>query len=173
MNKSAILLFIWSVVLILVQALVFNHVCLFGYAIPFVFVYILVKLPANMSKEWLFTIGFLTGLIIDIFSDTLGMNALACTLTMALRRPILRLYVSRDEELSDAYPGIRSLGTFTFIKYALTVSLVYCTLIIFIESFSVFDITRILLRVAASTVLTTIIIVGTDSLTINKSEKRL
>lgn len=173
MNKTAIILFSWSIVLILIQALVFNHVCLFGYAVPFVFVYILVKLPVDMPKEWLFTIGFITGLIIDIFSDTLGMNALACTMTMALRRPILRLYVAREDDLSDVYPGISSLGMFTFIKFALSISLIYCAMFFFIESFSVYNIVHVLALIGASTLLTTILFVGIDSLTIRKSEKRL
>ena len=77
MNRSAISLIIWSIVLILAQVLVFNHICLFGYAVAFVFIYTLIKLPISMSKEWQFTIAFLLGLVIDIFSDTLGMNTLA------------------------------------------------------------------------------------------------
>ncbi len=173
MNKSAIFLFGWSVILILAQALVFNHVCLFGYAVPLVFLYIIVKLPMTMSKEWLFTIAFAVGLIIDIFSDTLGMNALACTVTMAIRRPIIRLYVARDEELPNPYPGLKSFGSFTFVKYALTVTLVYSILIFFIESFSTIGISRILLRIAASTLLTSLLLLGIDSLNVRRSEKRL
>lgn len=173
MNRKAISLFFWSVILILAQAVLFNQICLFGYAVPFVFIYTLVKLPVNMSREWQFTLAFLIGMAVDIFSDTLGMNALACTLAMALRRPIIRLYVVRDEELPDVYPGLQSLGTFTFIKYALTFTLIYCTLIFFIESFSIQNITRLLLRIGASTILTTLLLTGIDSLTIKKSEKRL
>ncbi|MEF2644340.1 MAG: rod shape-determining protein MreD [Paramuribaculum sp.] len=171
MNNIALIF--WSIALILLQALVFNHVCLFGYAVPFVFLYILVKLPLNMSKEWLFTIAFFVGLIVDIFSDTLGMNALACTLTMALRRPVIRLYVAREDELTDPRPGLRTLGTFTFIKFVLTVSLIFCTFIFFIESFSTLGLVRVLLRIGASTLLTTLLIVGIDSLTIRKREERL
>ena len=173
MNRTALTLLIWSIVLIHAQALVFNHVCLFGVAVPLVFVYILVKLPINMAKEWLFTAAFAVGLIIDIFSDTLGMNALACTLTMAFRRQIIRMYVARDEELPDPYPGLKSFGTFTFIKYVLTFTLTYCVLIFFIESFSTHNLTQILLRIAFSTLLTSMLILGIDCLNVRKSEKRL
>lgn len=173
MNRSIIHLTIWSVILILAQALVFNHVCLFGYAVPFVFLYTLVKLPLNMSREWLFTIGFCVGLIIDIFSDTLGMNALASTLIMALRQPILRLYVPRDNELADQFPGIRSLGMFTFIKFTLTFTFVYTTLIFFIDAFSVIGFLNVIVRIITSTILTTLLLVGIECLTSRKSEKRL
>lgn len=173
MNKTAIHLIIWTFVLIVAQALVFNHVCLFGYAVPFVFLYTLVKLPLTLSKEWLFTIGFFVGLTIDIFSDTLGMNALACTLSVALRQQVIRLYVARDNELTDPYPGIRSLGMYTFIKYTLTFTFVYCCLIFFIDSLSVVGILNVIIRIISSTILTTLLIVGLDSITSRKSEKRL
>lgn len=173
MNKSAIQLIFWTVILILAQALVFNHICLFGYAVPFVFLYTLIKLPLNLSKEWLFTIGFTVGLIVDIFSDTLGMNALACTLAMALRQPILRLYVPRDNELANPYPGIKSLGIFTFIKFTLTFTFIYTTLIFFIDAFSVVGLLNVIIRIIASTILTTLLLVGIESLTTRRSEKRL
>ena len=173
MNKASISLFIWAILLILAQVLVFNRICLFGVAVPFVFLYILIKLPITLSREWMFTIGFAVGMIIDIFSDTRGINALSATILMAFRRPILRLYVSRDDELSDPYPGIESLGMFAFLKYSLTFTFVYCTLAFLIESFSVLDPLRLVLKIVSSTVLSTMLIIGIDSLTMRKSEKRL
>ncbi len=173
MNKTALSLILSAILLILAQAVVFNNICLWGVAVPFVFLYVLLRLPLTMSKDWLFTIGFAIGLIIDIFSDTPGMNALACTLLMALRRPVLRLYVARDDELTDPYPSIRSLGFFTYAKYALSMSLLFCILIFLIEAFSLFGIGRLLLTIGASTLLTTILIVGIDSLISRKREKGL
>lgn len=173
MNRSAISLIMWSVVLILAQVLVFNHICLFGYAVAFVFIYTLIKLPLTMSKEWQFTAAFMLGLIIDIFSDTLGMNALSCTLVMAVRRPIIRLYVNRDDELSNAYPGYESFGSFSFVKYVLTMTLLYCCLFYLIESFFTIESIKAIIQIVASTVLTALLILGIDSLTIQKSEKRL
>ncbi|MDE5800624.1 MAG: rod shape-determining protein MreD, partial [Paramuribaculum sp.] len=110
MNRTYTTILIWIPLLIVLQALVFNHICLFGYAVPFVFIYGLLRLPLSLSKERAFTIGFLTGSILDIFSDTMGLNALCCTLLMALRRPIARLYLPRDEDLLELIPGIKSYG---------------------------------------------------------------
>lgn len=151
----------------------FNHICLFGYAVPFVFIYGLLRLPLNMSGERSFTIGFLTGLILDIFADTLGLNALCCTILMALRRPVARLYLPRDEELLEICPGIRTYGVGTFAKYVLTMSLVFCILTFLIESLDSFTLSILCIKILASTVLTFALILGIDSLTIGKSEKRL
>lgn len=173
MNRSAISLIIWSIALILAQVLIFNHICLFGYAVAFIFIYTLVKIPMSMTLEWRFTIAFLLGLIIDIFSDTLGMNALACTIIMGLRRPIIRLYVVRDDEVTDTYPGYNSFGTFSFVKYVITLTLLYCTLFYLIESFFSIESIKTIFQILASTILTALLILGIDSLTVQKNEKRL
>ena len=173
MNRSAISLIVWTVILILALVLVFNHVFLFGFALPLVFIYTLIKLPMSMSKEWQFTIAFLLGLIIDIFSDTPGLNALASTVTIALRRPVIRLYVLRDEELSDQYPGLKTFGGFTFFRYVLTFCLLYCAIVFAVEDLSFAHPERLLLRIVCSTILTSLLILGIDSLNVQKSEKRL
>ena len=173
MNRSAITLIVWTLILILAQVLVFNHVFLFGYAIPLVFVYTLLKLPTTLSKEWQFTVAFILGLIIDIFSDTPGLNALASIVTVALRRPIIRLYVLRDDELSDPYPGMKSFGGFTFFKYVLTFCFLYCAIIFIVEELTLAHPERLVLRIVSSTILTSLLILGIDSLNVQKSEKRL
>ncbi len=172
MTKTALHLFITSLILILAQVVVFNHVCLFGVAVPFVFLYTLLRLPVTLSREWLYTVAFLTGLVIDIFSDTQGMNALACTLTFAIRRPVLRLYFTRDDELADPCPSIASLGFMVYMKYALSMSFIYCTMVFFIESFDVYGIGIMAMRIIASTIITTAMLIGIDSLTVRRREKR-
>ncbi len=173
MNKSAITLTVLTLVLILVQGVVFNHICLFGVAVPIVFVYALFKLPVNLSVNWVLTVGFLLGLTVDMFSDTYGMNALACTVAAMLRRPVLRLYMSRGDEPADQIPSAYSLGRSVYARYLLTMTLLYCALIFTIESFTFFNIWRLLLRIVSSTVLSVAIMFGIDCLISNRREKRL
>jgi len=172
MTKTAIHLFFTALLLIIAQVIVFNRVCLFGVAVPFVFIYVLLRLPVTMSREWLYTVSFLTGLVIDVFSDTQGMNALTCTLTFALRRPVLRLYFTRDDELTNPCPGIASLGFPVYMKYALTMSLIYSTMIFIIESVDVYGPGIMSVRIISSAILTTAMLIGIDSLTLHRREKR-
>lgn len=173
MTKTSLQLIGITLILIIAQVVVFNHVCLFGVAVPFAFLYVLLRLPVSLSQNWSLTIGFFLGIIIDIFSDTQGMNALACTIAIAVRRPVLRLYFPREDELSDPCPSISSLGLPTYTKYALTMSAIYCTLIFIIEAFTFFNILALLLRITTSTLVTTLLLVGIDSLTLRRNEKRL
>ena len=173
MVKTALQFVILYVLMVLAQVIVFNHICLFGYAVPLVFIYLIIKLPMTMSINWVLTVSFLLGLTIDIFSDTQGMNSLACTILGVLRRPVLRLYFPREEEMSMPMPSFRSLGVAVYLKYVFSISLIYCALFFMIESFSLFNPMRLLIKIASSALLTFIIIIAIDSLTFRRNEKRL
>lgn len=162
-----------SFVLILVQVIVLNRICLFGVAVPFAFIYIILRLPVSLSREWLFTISFLLGLVIDIFSDTCGINTLSSVFIAALRRSVLHLYFPREDELSDPTPSITTLGLPVYFKYALSMSAIYCLLAFLFESMSLFRFWHLVQCVVASTVLTTALLIGIDSLTLPRREKRL
>lgn len=173
MNKTELQFTILGIILVLTQVTVFNHICLFGVAVPLVFIYLIVRLPITLSLNIVLTIAFFLGLIIDIFSDTYGMNTIACTVMAMLRKPILSLYVPREEDLSRPEPSMFSLGTVTYLKYLLTLTLLYCTLIFTIEAFTFFNPLRLVMRIVFSTLLSMAIMVGIDSFMTPKSEKRL
>lgn len=173
MNKSAIQTIVISLVLILVQVVVLNRICLFGVAAPLAFIYVILRLPVNLSREWLFTIAFVLGLIVDIFSDTCGINSLSCLVLAALKRPVLHLYFPREDELSDPVPSIATLGLFVYFKYVLTITAIYCLMVFSLESLSLFRAWHLIQCILASTVLTTALIIGIDSITLPRREKRL
>lgn len=173
MNKSSIQMLVITLVLFLVQVIVLNRICLFGVAVPFAFIYVILRMPVNLSKEWLFTISFFLGLTIDIFSDTSGIFSLSCLAIAALRRPVLHLYFPREDELSDPTPSIASLGLFVYFKYALSLSAISCLCAFLLESLSFFRFWHLVQCVLASTVLTTALLIGIDSLTLPHREKRL
>lgn len=163
MSKTVIQFIILYVVLLIAQAVIFNHICLFGVAIPLVFIYLILRLPASMKTNYMLTIAFLLGLSVDVFSDTLGMNALACIIMTILRQPVLKLYVPRGDDIGQRQPTLVTLGTVTYLKYAITMTLIYCASYFTIESFTFFDVGKLVLRIVSSTVLTAAIIVAIDS----------
>lgn len=173
MGKTVISNILLFIVLVAAQAVVFNQICLYGVAVPLVFIFFILHLPLNTGTNTILTLGFLLGLAVDIFSDTPGMNALDCTILAALRGPILRLYLPREDEAANPVPSVRSLGTATYLKYAITATTLYCTIYFTLEAFTFFAIKQLIIRIAASTLLTFIIIVCLDRLTKQKSEKRL
>lgn len=173
MNKTIFNYILMSVILLAAQAVIFNNLVLFNCAMPFVFVYMIIAMPITIGPNVAMTVGFLAGLFVDAVSDTYGLNTLSCTVLSFVRRPIFHLYVSRDEDLSGQRPSMRTMGVETFMKYSLTMVLIYCTLAFIIESFGFFDFWLLLLRIVASTVYTFVLIYAIDSLTLSQREKKL
>lgn len=166
-----ILLFI---ALVIAQAIIFNNLVLFNAAIAFVFLYMIIGLPITTSTNAVMLTGFMLGLCVDVFQDTPGLNAMACTIVSFMRRPIFHLYVPSDDDLSGRRISIRSIGTPAYLKFMLTIVLIFCIIVFSIEAFSFFAPERLGLRILSSTAFTFIVIYSIDSLTTRRrSEKRL
>lgn len=173
MTKTILHFAIMFVILVLAQAVVFNHICLFGVALPLVFIYFIIKLPIDLGANMMLTAGFLLGLTVDIFSDTQGMNALACTILSAMRRPVMHLYLPREDDMTDPVPSAKSMGDSVYAKYSFSMVLLYSIVFFLVESMTFFNFWRLILKISASAILTFIIITAIDSLTSRRREKRL
>lgn len=154
------------VLLLLLQVLLLNRISIFGVATPFLYIYFLIKLPKGSHRFYVIIAGFLMGLIIDVFLNTPGVNAAATTIVAALRKPLMDLFFSR-EEFDDFVPGIYR-GTTDFIRFAVVMVLLHQTLLFFIESFTFFNLANTLVRIAASSLLTLVLILALDSLMYKK-----
>ncbi len=161
-----------ALLFVLLQAVVFNQIYLFGVAVPLVFIYVILRMPLSLSTAWLLTASFFLGLVVDIFGNTPGMNALACTILAFVRRPILSLYLPHGSDYVAEIPSIRGFGMWLYVRYSLTLTFVYCLLLFAIESLSLFDLPYMLVRIVCSTLLTFILILCVDSLNQGR-EKRL
>lgn len=168
MSKTVISFALWFVGLVLAQSVIFNNICILGYAVPLVFIYFIVKLPMSLSVNWVMTFSFLLGLAVDIFSDTYGVNAFSCTLLAFWRRPIFRAYSAKDEEMERQIPSVRSMGIGNFYKFLLSLTLVYCTVAFVVDSFGFYHPLHLLITIASSTLLTFLVIAAIDRLTIRK-----
>ena len=172
MSKTVIQFIVLFLALALLQ-LVCNKIVLFNIAMPVVFIYLILRLPVNLHGGWVLTIAFFSGLMMDIFSNTPGMNALACTIMAAVRRPVFNLFVSRENDMNIPIPSVDSMGVSDYFKYMATLVTLYCALIFLIQAFTLHNILLTLARIAGSSVLSIIIIFGLDSLVSTRREKRL
>lgn len=151
----------WFLGLILLQVLVLNNVHIAGYATPFLYIYLVIKLSSGISRNELMIWGFSIGLIIDVFSNTPGMNAAAGTFLAFLRPLFLRLFTPRDSS-DEIEPSMKTIGVFSFTKYVVTCVLFHHTFLLSVESFSLFNITELLMKIGTSVVLTVLCIMGIE-----------
>lgn len=172
MTRNIIQFVILFFLLVLAQAIC-SKICLFNVAVPIIFIYFIIRLPLSLGVNWLMTLSFFIGLVIDIFNNSLGMNALSCVILAISKRPVFRLYFPREDDITDTIPSIDSLGLSVYFRFMSSLTLIYCALLFGIQAFSLMNIGLTLLRIAASSLLSIILILGIDSLSANHREKRL
>lgn len=168
MDKTIFTNLVLLVCLVIVQVLVCNSIMLFNVAMAFVFIYVIIRLPMDLSVNWLLTWAFFSGLSVDIFSDTPGVNSLACTILAMLKRPMLYAYVPRDDRTKNIVPSLMSLGFSVYGKYLLSMSCIYCLLAFTIEYFNFADVKEIVIMTVASSSFTFMLLLGIDSLLARK-----
>ena len=101
MIKGLLRVVAYIVVCVLLQVTVFNHIHLFNLMTPFLYLYAIAKIPAGFTRVQVIWMAFITGLLVDIFSGTLGIHAAASTLIGYYRNPLMHAFTDK-EMLEDA-----------------------------------------------------------------------
>ena len=155
MTKLAIKYAICFLLLIPAQAIIFNHMILFNVAVPLVFIYLIVMLPVTL----------------DVFCDTPGVNSLCCTVLSFARKPVFHLYVSTDDDLAGRSPSSHTMGYAAYMKFMLTMVLIYCIMMFTVEAFQLFNFRLLLIRVAASSAYTFLMLYALDCLLVRRRNR--
>ncbi|WP_291529081.1 rod shape-determining protein MreD [Bacteroides sp. UBA939] len=153
----------WFIGLVLLQVLILNNVHIAEYATPFLYIYLILKFESDTPRNTLMLWAFFLGMAVDIFSDTLGMNAAATVLLAFLRPTFLRLFVPRDT-LENIVPGVKTLGATSFLKYLVVSVFVHHAMLLSIEFFSFAHIRTLLFGTIASASLTIICIMAMEGI---------
>lgn len=153
----------WFVGLVLLQVLILNQMHIGGYATPFLYIYFILKFNSKIGRNQLMLWAFAIGLAVDVFGNTPGMNAAACTCLAFFRNSLLRLVTLRD--LDEAFrPGIKSLGISAFFRYALLNVGLFCTVLLLIDTFSFFHLLDLFLKIMTSSLATLVCIFCVESI---------
>ncbi len=151
------------VALCLAQALVFNHVHLFGYATVLLYVYFVVIFPRSYPRWAILLWSFALGLSVDMFSNTPGMAAASLTLVGFLQPYLLELFLPRDAA-ENIKSSMAALGYSKFLMLASILVFVHCLVFFTIESFGFFNWQEWALTVAGTTVLTLVLLVTIETI---------
>lgn len=158
MNESILRSLLRLLVIMLLQVVVFNNVYMAGYITPLAIGYVLVCLGMDVSREMKLLLGFLTGLLYDVFSNTPGMASASCTLLAMTQPTLLRLFAPRDA--SETFkPTIRSMGMGTYFCYALFCMVVLHTVFYLLDAFSLANILLTLSAIGGGSLLAAVICV--------------
>ena len=163
---------IYFVVCALLQILILNNVHFLRVATPFVYLYFIVKLPVGMPKSQVIFLSFLMGLVIDIFGNTPGMHAAACTMAGFSRDSLISFFAGKDLP-EGIFPSFKTFTYGVYFRYVLSLVIIHHSVLFFIESLTLFDPLFLLIRLGASVGLTTLIILiaETFNLELQRSEE--
>ena len=140
--------------LILLQVLILNHVNLGGYVNPLFYVYFILLLPFSVSRGIMLISSFLLGLGVDIFTNTIGLNAASCVI-MAFARPfVINSSSSGPETLIGDTPSLKNQGIKWFLYYTIILVLIHHTFLFFLEIFRFIEFFKTLLRIGLSSAFT-------------------
>jgi rod shape-determining protein MreD len=160
----------WFLGLIALQVFVLDHVHFLGFFLPVLYIYALLRWPADMSTSLVLIFGFFMGLSMDVFSNTPGLHASATTLIAFLRYPTLRLFVSK-EDLGNKDVSQDSLGIAAFWKYAVLLVVIHHTTLFLLESFSFVQGWLLLVKIPACCILTLLFIFAFERMNQKKNAK--
>lgn len=148
-----------AVFLILLQVLVFSHFNHFAYGIAFIYLFFILFVPIQIKKWQLLLLAFLTGFLVDFFTGTYGLNAIAITFIAFTREYLLKLLVSRYREDEDRTFRLYMLTNQQFFIYLLFSSFIYSCLFYLFDYFTFSSMLKLSLQVAYSTLFTFITLV--------------
>jgi rod shape-determining protein MreD len=143
-----------AIILILMQILLFNNIQFSGYVNPYIYVMIILILPAVTPPWLILVVAFLTGLVVDLFSGSPGMHSSATLLAGFSRQYVLRIISPRDGYESGSDLSMKVYGVRWFFIYTSVIVLIHHTFLFYLEVFRLSDFFRTFLRVLLSSAFT-------------------
>jgi hypothetical protein len=159
MNKNLVIHSLQLVVFLGLQVLLLRNLVLFDMAFCYLYIGFVLFLPIQMPKVMLLLLAFISGIAVDTFYDTIGVNAAAAVLLAYLRPYVLLILTPRDDyEKSDSV-NVHVMGWRWFFVYALFLIFIHHLALFFLELGSFRNAGLTLLKVVMSTAFTFLVLV--------------
>jgi hypothetical protein len=150
--------------LILFQVLILNHINVSGYINPYFYIYFILLMPFDTPKWLLLIAAFMLGWCIDMFTNTIGLNAAACVM-MAFARPfVITAISSGPESLLGDTPSLRNQGMKWFLYYAVILIVIHHATFFYLEIFRLSEFMTTFVRVLLSSGFTLLLVLISEYL---------
>ena len=153
---------IFGLVLLFLQVFLVDNLHIGGFCHPYIYILILLNLPIPIARYKEILVAALIGLLIDIFSNSLGVHMFACA-TMGFVRATLLRNISDIDRINGEVNGI-VLGKIEYLQLSTILVFVHHTLVFLLEAFSFQHFAYTLLEIIISGLVTLLFVVGVDFL---------
>jgi hypothetical protein len=154
MGRALIINSIRFVLLIASQVFLLKNIGYYNLSIPYLYILFILLLPFGIPNVLLFLLAFLTGIIVDGFYDSMGLNAIACTVMAFVRILFISITVQRDGFDNEPEPSLEIMGFRWFVSYAVILTFFHHLILFSFETFRFSELGFTLLRVFMSTFFT-------------------
>jgi len=151
MNNIYIKQIFYFILLLALQILIFNKVCLWGMVTPVVYLIFIFSLPFNTPKWAMVLLGFLTGFLVDIFCEVIGFHALATLIIAFLRAGTIKLIPLRVEREEHLLPILYDMKFGWYFQYALYLIFIHQFVYFFADALSFQNFGKLILVVLSNT----------------------
>ena len=158
-------------VLIFIQAFLLKNIGYYNLAVPFLYILFILLLPFGIPNFLLFVLAFCTGLTVDLFYDTAGINAAACSVLALVRVLFISITVERQGFENESEPRLGIMGFRWFFFYSMFLTLFHHTTLFLLETFSFATLNYTLLRIVLSSTLTIFLILVAEFIFYRKKER--
>ena len=144
------------------QVFLLKNIGYYNLSVPYLYILFILTLPFGIPNYLLFLLAFFTGLTIDFYYDSLGLNAAACTIMAFVRIIFINLTVQRDGFDNEPEPSLGIMGFQWFIFYAFILTFSHHFILFTFESFSFSEFGYTLIRILMSTLFTVSLMLITE-----------
>ncbi|MEI7660674.1 MAG: rod shape-determining protein MreD [Bacteroidota bacterium] len=144
--------------LVFLQVLILNHINLGGYINPYFYIYFILLMPFGIPGWLLLVTSFFLGISVDIFTNTIGLNAAACVIMAFFRPFVITTISSGPESLIGDTPSLRNQGIKWFLYYSIILVLIHHFALFYLEIFRLSEFGATLVRVFLSSAFTLLLV---------------
>jgi hypothetical protein len=119
---------------VLFQVLLLKNFILFDTAFCFLYVAFILLLPLEIGPLILILVSFATGFIVDLFYDSLGVNAAACVFIGFLRPYWLNIVTPRGGYEEIVIPNLKVMDFGWFLTYSLPLIFIHHLILFYLEA---------------------------------------
>lgn len=123
-------------VLLLLQVFIVGKLNVSTYIHPNIFVLFVLLLPINLAPAAVLFLAFFSGMALDMFTDTPGLNMTSLLVMAYVRIFYLRSFAHTDVIESGVEPNLNNMGFRWFFFQSLVLVFVHHLVYAFLESFS-------------------------------------
>lgn len=160
------------ILLVFLQVFLLKNIALYNLSTPFLYILFILLLPFEIPNLLLFVLSFILGLTIDMFYDTPGLHAAACTVLALVRILFITVTVQKEGFDNEPEPTLSIMGFRWFLTYALTLTLFHHFFLFNLEVFRLSEVQYTLGRFLMSSIFTVFLMLLSGLIFFRKKERK-